>query len=239
MAQDAEAPADWEHWTWVRLREALAAQQLKKFFGMPPAHICIVLAFCRAIAKIAPTIDDLLGGTAADSQLQSAVQRLDPQHQRPPPCNEDSHTACRSPRCQFQSFAFSHQSPRVAETVTPVAARSDERGSRLRPFQVARLPRRGQWTAEARRSPTAFVIAVKVPNGRMRGSQFSSCNISLAYRRYGSAPLLRVAPRRMLPCCFLSARLRFSLRFQENHWLYPREASRRRKLGNRRRVVSR
>jgi hypothetical protein len=62
-----------KHWTWVRLSEALAAQQLKKFFGMPPAHICIVLAFNWAVAKVAPTTDDLLGGTAADSQLQSTA----------------------------------------------------------------------------------------------------------------------------------------------------------------------
>jgi hypothetical protein len=45
----------------------LLTQQLKKFFGMAPAHICVVLAFIRAVDKIAPTIDDLLGGTAADS----------------------------------------------------------------------------------------------------------------------------------------------------------------------------
>jgi hypothetical protein len=37
------------------------------------------------------------------------------------------------------------------------------------------------------------VTAVKVSNDRMRGSQSSSCNISLPYRRYGRAPLLRVA----------------------------------------------
>ena len=40
---------------------------------MPPAHLCVILAFNREVAKIAPTIDDLLGGTAADSQLQSAT----------------------------------------------------------------------------------------------------------------------------------------------------------------------
>src|ERR1700686_5843624 len=74
MAQDAAARRIGKHWTWVRLSEALAAQQLKEFFGMPPAHICIVLTFNRAVAKIAPTIDDLLGGTAADSQLQSAAR---------------------------------------------------------------------------------------------------------------------------------------------------------------------
>src|SRR5580700_185661 len=66
----------------------------------------------------------------------------------------------------------------------PVAAQSDEPGSRLRPFPGARPPWRGQWTAGARRPPTMFVTAVKVPNDRMRGSQFSSCNISLAYRGY-------------------------------------------------------
>src|SRR6476646_2764830 len=56
---------------WVRLSEALAAQQLEKFFGVPPAHAGIVLAFNRAVAKIAPPIDYLLGRTAADSQLQA------------------------------------------------------------------------------------------------------------------------------------------------------------------------
>src|ERR1700732_2846159 len=74
-----------------------------------------------------------------------------------------------------------------------VAARSDEHESRLRPFPGARPPRRGQWTAGARQSPIAFVTAVKVPNDRMRGSQFSSWNISLPYRRYGCALFLCIA----------------------------------------------
>src|SRR5580692_10034680 len=68
-----------------------------------------------------------------------------------------------------------------------VAARSDEPGSRLRPFQGARPLWRGQWTAGARRPPTVFVTAVKLPNDRMRGSQFSSCNISLTYRGHKRA----------------------------------------------------
>jgi Predicted small integral membrane protein (DUF2165) len=42
---------------------------------MPPAHLCIVLSFNWAVAEITPTIDDLLGGTAADSQLQSPAWR--------------------------------------------------------------------------------------------------------------------------------------------------------------------
>jgi hypothetical protein len=40
----------------------------------------------------------------------------------------------------------------------------------------------GRWTAGARRSPTAFVTAAKVPNDRRRGSQFSSCNPILPFR---------------------------------------------------------
>src|ERR1700692_4599762 len=71
-----------------------------------------------------------------------------------------------------------------------VAARSDEHESKLRPCPGARPPRRGPWTAGARRPPIAFVTAVKVPNDRMRGSQFSSWNISLPYRRYGCASFL-------------------------------------------------
>jgi hypothetical protein len=35
--------------------------------------------------------------------------------------------------------------------------------------------------------------AIQLSNDRMRGSQSSSCHISLPYRRYGCAPLLRVA----------------------------------------------
>ena len=75
----------------------------------------------------------------------------------------------------------------------PVAARSDEHESRLRPFPGARPRRRGRWTAGARRRPIAFVTAVKAPNDRRRGSQFSSWNISLPHRRCGCAPFLCMA----------------------------------------------
>ena len=40
---------------------------------MPPAHVCVVLALGRAVAKIAPAIDHLLGRAAADSQLQPSA----------------------------------------------------------------------------------------------------------------------------------------------------------------------
>jgi len=58
----------------------------------------------------------------------------------------------------------------------PVAARSDERGSRHRPFPGAQPPRQCQSTARVHRRPTAFATAVKVSNDRMRGTQFSSYN---------------------------------------------------------------
>src|SRR5882757_2654781 len=66
----------------------------------------------------------------------------------------------------------------------PVAVQSDEPGSRLRPFLVARPPWRGQWIAEAHQRRTVLVIAVKVSSGRMRENQFSSCNMSLPFRGY-------------------------------------------------------
>src|ERR1700743_2169932 len=74
----------------------------------------------------------------------------------------------------------------------PAAARSDERGSRLRPFPGARPPRLGQWIGGARRPPTELVTAVKVTNDRMRGNLFSSCTISFPHHRHGRAPLRRV-----------------------------------------------
>src|SRR5258708_30877221 len=69
-----EAQKTWwigKHRTRVRLCEAFAAKQLEKFLGMPPSHFRIVFAFTRAVSKIAPTIGHLLGGTAADAQLQA------------------------------------------------------------------------------------------------------------------------------------------------------------------------
>src|SRR5207302_10376057 len=64
----------------------------------------------------------------------------------------------------------------------PVAARSDEHGSRLHLFPGVRPPRRGQWTAKAHQPRTALVTAAKVSNARMRGIQFSSCNPILPFR---------------------------------------------------------
>jgi hypothetical protein len=93
--------------------------------------------------------------------------------------------------CMFISNFAAHSA--VALEADPHQIRSDEPGSRLRPFPGALPPRRSQWTAGARRSPTAFVTAVKVSNDRMRESRFSSCNISLPNRRYGCAPPLRAA----------------------------------------------
>src|ERR1700758_2162225 len=71
----------------------------------------------------------------------------------------------------------------------PVAARSDEHGSRLHPFPGVRPPRRGQWTAKAHQPRTALVTAAKVSSDRMKGNQFSSCNISFPYRPNKCAPL--------------------------------------------------
>src|SRR6202035_2532976 len=58
-----------EHRTRVRLSEALAAEQVEKFFRMSPAHVRVGLTFAQLVAEIAPSIDNLLRRAAADSQL--------------------------------------------------------------------------------------------------------------------------------------------------------------------------
>jgi hypothetical protein len=58
---------------WIGLSEAFAVQQLEKLFGMPPAHIRIILAILRTEAEMTPTFDDLLGRAAADPQLQASA----------------------------------------------------------------------------------------------------------------------------------------------------------------------
>src|ERR1700752_5388012 len=58
----------------------------------------------------------------------------------------------------------------------PVVARSDEYGSRLRPFPGAPPPPRGRWIVGAYQRPTAFVTAAKPSNVRKREKQFSSCS---------------------------------------------------------------
>lgn len=70
----------------------------------------------------------------------------------------------------------------------PIASRSGEHESRLRPFPVARPQQPGRWTAEAHQLPTALLTVVKVSNGRTRGSRFSSCQISLLPRSAGATP---------------------------------------------------
>jgi len=45
----------------------------RKNLCIPAGHVRIVFSFSRALAKIAPSIDYLLGRAAADSQLQAAT----------------------------------------------------------------------------------------------------------------------------------------------------------------------
>jgi alkanesulfonate monooxygenase SsuD/methylene tetrahydromethanopterin reductase-like flavin-dependent oxidoreductase (luciferase family) len=45
----------------------LAPQKLEKHLGVSPSHIRIVLALSWTVAKIAPPLDHLFGGTATDS----------------------------------------------------------------------------------------------------------------------------------------------------------------------------
>jgi hypothetical protein len=61
----------WKHRTRIGLREAFAAQHVKKDLCMAATHISICLALGRLIAEIPPSIDDLLGRPSAKAKLQA------------------------------------------------------------------------------------------------------------------------------------------------------------------------
>jgi hypothetical protein len=62
------------------------------------------------------------------------------------------------------------------ETVMRVAARSDEHGSKPRPFPGVLLRQQAQLTATACQPLIAFLTAVTASNDRMRETQFPSYN---------------------------------------------------------------
>jgi hypothetical protein len=57
----------------VGLRETLAAQHVEQNFGVASAHVGIALVLGRTVAKIAPSVDHLLGRSAADAELQASA----------------------------------------------------------------------------------------------------------------------------------------------------------------------
>ncbi len=91
---------------------------------------------------------------------------------------EDLAVVCMAvPMSIFRVFAPIAASKGNGETV---AARSDERGTRLRPFPTAPLPRQGQWTARARHPPIALVTVATMSSGRTKGTQFSTSSHGVA-----------------------------------------------------------
>ena len=58
-ARGAAAPADWETWTGVGFRRAIALQQFEERFSVAPRHIGGRLAVTRRIAEIPPAVDHL------------------------------------------------------------------------------------------------------------------------------------------------------------------------------------
>ena len=62
-----------EHRPRVRLGEALAIEELQEELGVAPRHVGIGLALGRAVAEVAPAVDDLLGRAPADAELQPAA----------------------------------------------------------------------------------------------------------------------------------------------------------------------
>src|SRR6267378_6581417 len=59
----------WKHGSWIRLSEALTAQQIKEELRMTPSHVGVILAFGRLITEMSPAIDHLLGRPSADAEL--------------------------------------------------------------------------------------------------------------------------------------------------------------------------
>src|SRR6201984_397941 len=75
MGFQAQQPGRiWKHGSWVRLGEALAAQQVKEDLRMTPPHVGVALAFGRLITAISPAIDDLLGGPSAHADLKGSAR---------------------------------------------------------------------------------------------------------------------------------------------------------------------
>jgi hypothetical protein len=62
-----------KHWSWIGSSEAFSSQKVEKDVGILPAEVGIGTPFGRRVAKVAPTLDHLLWGTAADPELQAAV----------------------------------------------------------------------------------------------------------------------------------------------------------------------
>ena len=71
MGLDAEqAGRVREHRMLLRFGETLALEDAQKNLRMAPAHVGVGLALARLVAEIAPAIDHLFTGAAADAELQ-------------------------------------------------------------------------------------------------------------------------------------------------------------------------
>src|SRR5450759_5855710 len=66
MGFQAQQPGRiWKHRSWIRLGEALTAQQVEEDLCMAPPHVSVILALGRLITEISPSIDHLLGRSSA------------------------------------------------------------------------------------------------------------------------------------------------------------------------------
>lgn len=73
MVQGAAVQEDWKTSDGDSAERSPRHAALEEFLGTVTSHVLVDLAVDRGIAKMAPSVDDLLGGAAADSQLQSAA----------------------------------------------------------------------------------------------------------------------------------------------------------------------
>ena len=64
----------WKHRPRIGLRKAFAAQQVEEDFRVAPPHVGVILALGGLIAEIPPALDDLLGRSPADAELQAPAR---------------------------------------------------------------------------------------------------------------------------------------------------------------------
>jgi hypothetical protein len=63
-----------KHGSWIRLGEALTAQQIEEDLRMTPPHVGVILALGRLITEMSPAIDHLLGRSSADAELKASTR---------------------------------------------------------------------------------------------------------------------------------------------------------------------
>ncbi len=163
-----------EHRTRVGPREPLALQHLQQHLGVLAGHVGVGGALRRDVAEVAVAVDDLLGRSPADAQLQPAagdqvgragvlghVQRVLVAHVDDAGADLDPATSSR-------------RSQRAAGTASRAGGRSGAPGSRRRRHPPPRRRRPARSTAAGCPRRCAPLSAASPTSGRRTGIRSSS-----------------------------------------------------------------